>query len=118
MSAANVRSIRATVLAALAVCTVPAGTAHARLLFWPQWGYWCGDHAPSRQSHRQRHAEPKSAKKDQAQDAPNGPLQMIISIAHQRIAVYNKGARIGRAWVATDNPHHPRPLCAVSVISK
>jgi len=35
MSAANVRSIRATVLAALAVCIVPAGTAHARLLFWP-----------------------------------------------------------------------------------
>ncbi len=110
MSAANVRSIRATVLAALAVCTVPAGTAHARLLFWPQWGYWSGDHAPSRQSHRQRHAEPKSAKKDQAQDAPNGPLQIIISIADQRISVYDNGALIGRSSVSTGIPRHPTPL--------
>jgi len=118
MSAANVRSIRATVLAALAVCTVPAGTAHARLLFWPQWGYWSGDHAPSRQSHRQRHAEPKSAKKDQAQDAPNGPLQIIISIADQRISVYDNGALIGRSSVSTGIPRHPTPLGVFSVISK
>jgi L,D-transpeptidase catalytic domain len=118
MSAANVRSIRATVLAALAVCTVPAGTAHARLLFWPQWGYWSGDHAPSRHSHRQRHAEPKSAKKDQAQDAPNGPLQIIISIADQRISVYDNGALIGRSSVSTGIPRHPTPLGVFSVISK
>src|SRR6266542_4398952 len=47
MSAANV-AIRATVLAVLAVCIVPVGTAHARLLFWPQYGHWWGDHAPSK----------------------------------------------------------------------
>jgi len=118
MSAANVRSIRATVLAVLAACIVPAGTAHARLLFWPQWGYWSGDHAPSRHSHRQRHAEPKSAKKDQAQDAPNGPLQIIISIADQRISVYDNGALIGRSSVSTGIPRHPTPLGVFSVISK
>jgi hypothetical protein len=38
----SVQSIRATVLAVLAVCIVPVGTAHARLLFWPQYGYWWG----------------------------------------------------------------------------
>jgi hypothetical protein len=118
MSAANVRSIRATVLAVLAACIVPAGTAHAQLLFWPQWGYWSGDHAPSRHNHRHRHAEPKSAKKDQVQDAPNGPLQIIISIADQRISVYENGALIGRSSVSTGIPRHPTPLGVFSVISK
>jgi lipoprotein-anchoring transpeptidase ErfK/SrfK len=118
MSAANVRSIRATVLAALAVCIVPAGTAHARLLFWPQWGYWSGDHAPPRHSQRHRHAEPKSAKKDQAQDVPNGPLQIIISIVDQRISVYDNGALIARSSVSTGIPRHPTPLGVFSVISK
>ena len=117
MSATNVRSIRATVLAVPAACIVPAGTAHARLLFWPQWGYWSGDQAPSRQN-RHRHAEPKSAKKDQVQDAPNGPLQIIISIADQRISVYDNGALIGRSSVSTGIPRHPTPLGVFSVISK
>ena len=97
MSAAKVGSIRATVLAVLAVCIVSVGTAHARPLFWPQYGHWWGDHAPLRHSHRHRHATPKLAKKDQAQDAPNGPLQIIISIADQRISVYDNGALIARS---------------------
>jgi lipoprotein-anchoring transpeptidase ErfK/SrfK len=118
MSAANVRSIRATVLAALAVCIVPAGTAHARLLFWPQWGYWSGDHAPPRHSQRHRHAEPKSAKKDQAQDVPKGPLQIIISISDQRVSVYDNGALVARSTVSTGIPGHPTPLGVFSVISK
>src|SRR5262249_52752100 len=91
MSAANVGAVRATALVVLAFCIVPVGTAHARLVLWPQWGSWWGDHAPLRQSHRPRRAEPKSAKQDQAQDAPNGPLQIIISIADQRISVYDNG---------------------------
>src|SRR5262245_9381663 len=118
MSATNVRSIRATVLAVFAVCIVPAGTAHARLLFCPQWGYWSGDHAPPRHSQRHRRAEPKSAKKDQAQDAPNGPLQIIISIMDQRISVYDNGGLIARSSVSTGIPRHPTPLGVFSVISK
>jgi hypothetical protein len=109
MSAANVRSICATALAALAVCTVPIGAAHARL-FWPQWGYWWGDHAPLRHSHRHRHAEPKSEKKDQVQDAPKGPLQIIISISDQRVSVYDNGALVARSAVSTGIPGHPTPL--------
>src|SRR5262249_13326126 len=118
MSAANVRSIGATVLAALAVCIVPAGTAHTRLLFWPQNGYWGGDHAPSRYKHRHSHAEPKSAKKDQSRDAPSGPLQIIISIADQRVSVYDNGALIARSSVSSGIPGHPTPLGIFSVISK
>jgi L,D-transpeptidase catalytic domain len=118
MSAANVGSVRAIVLVVLAVCIMPVGTAHARLLLWPQWGSWWGDHAPLRHSHRPRHSEPKSAKKDQAQDAPNGPLQIIISIADQRISVYDNGGLISRSSVSTGIPGHPTPLGVFSVISK
>jgi L,D-transpeptidase catalytic domain len=118
MSAANVGSIRATVLAVLAVCIVPVGTADARLLFWPHYGYWWGHHAPLRHGHRHRHAKPKLEKKEQAQDAPNGPLQIIISIADQRISVYDNGALIARSSVSTGIPGHPTPLGVFSVISK
>ena len=118
MSAAIVGSIRATVVAVLAICILPVGTAHARLLFWPQYGYWWGDHAPLRHSNRHRHAKPTLAKKDQAQDAPNGPLQIIISIADQRISVYDNGALIARSSVSTGIRGHPTPLGVFSVISK
>src|SRR5260370_19147577 len=116
MSAANVGLIRATVVAVLAICIVPVGTAHARLPFWPQYGYWWSDHAPLRHSHR--HAKPKLAEKDQVQDAPNGPLQIIISIADQRISFYDNGALIARSSVSTGIPGHPTPLGVFSVISK
>jgi len=57
-------------------------------------------------------------KRDQAQDVPNGPLQIIISIADQRISVYDNGALIARSSVSTGIPRHPKPLGAFSVISK
>jgi hypothetical protein len=118
MSAANVGSIRATALAVLAICIVPLGTAQARPLYWPQYGYWWGDHAPLRHSHRHKHAEPTLEKKDQAQDAPSGPLQIIISIADQRISVYDNDALIARSSVSTGIPGHPTPLGVFSIISK
>jgi hypothetical protein len=118
MSAANVGSIRASVLVVLAVCIVPVGTAHARFVLWPQWGYWWGDHTPLRHSHPHRRSNPTLANKDQAQDAPNGPLQIIISIADQRISVYDDGALIARSSVSTGIPRHPTPLGVFSVISK
>ena len=118
MSPANVGSIRARALAVLAVCIVPIGTAQARPLYWPQYGYWWGDHAPLRHSHRHKHAEPTLEKKDQTQDAPSGPLQIIISIADQRISVYDNDALIERSSVSTGIPGHPTPLGVFSIISK
>jgi hypothetical protein len=58
------------------------------------------------------------AKKEQAQDVANGPLQLIISIADQRISVYDNGALIARSSVSTGIPRHPTPLGVFSVISK
>src|SRR5207245_9717790 len=116
MSAAIVGSIRATVVAVLAVCILPVGTAHARLLFWPQYGYWWGDHAPLRHSHR--HAKPKLAEKDQVQDAPNGSLQIIISIADQLISDYDNGTLIARSSVSTRIPDPPTPLGGFTALTK
>jgi hypothetical protein len=117
MSAANVGSIRATLLALLAVC-VPAETTQAQFLFWPQHGIWWSDYAPRRHAHRYRHTKPELVEKDEVQDAPNGPLQIIISITDQRISVYDNGALIARSSVSTGIPRHPTPLGVFSVISK
>jgi hypothetical protein len=47
-----------------------------------------------------------------------GPLQVVISIADQRISVYDNGALIARSSVSTGVRGHPTPLGVFSVISK
>src|SRR3954468_6785695 len=118
MSESRAKAIRAMALAVLAVCIVPAETAHAQFQFWPHYGAWWSRHAPVRHKHRHRHKEPQSAKKEQTRDAPNGPLQIVVSIAEQRIAVYDNGALIARSSVSTGVRGHPTPLGIFAVIGK
>jgi len=113
----NARLIRAT-LVALAVFVLPVGTAHAQSLFWPHYRSWWGDHAPFRHKHQHRHTKTDLTKKAQFQDAPKGSLQIIISIADQRISLYDNGALIARSSVSTGVQGHPTPLGVFSVISK
>src|ERR1700694_506700 len=110
--------IRATIVAAFAVVILPVGTAHAQFPFWPQDRSWWGDHAPFRHKHHHRHTKSESAKKAQSRDAPKGPLQIIISIADQRVSLYDNGALIARSSVSTGTPGHPTPLGVFSVIGK
>lgn len=62
------------------------------------------------------------AKRDDTQFAkpagPVGPLQIVVSIAKQRAAVFSKGVRIAEAPISTGVPGHPTPLGIFSVISK
>jgi len=119
MSRAKVALIRATVRALLVVCIVmPAGPTRAQFPFWQRPGLWWNGHASERHEHRHRHAKPELAEKDQAPEAPNGPLEIIISIADQRVSVYDNGALIARSSVSTGIPLHPTPLGVFSVISK
>ena len=60
----------------------------------------------------------KGASKDAAKAAAKGPLQIIISIADQRISLYDNGALIARSSVSTGVQGHPTPLGIFSVISK
>jgi hypothetical protein len=112
-----VRFTRSLLLAALAICILSVGTSHARSQFWPQHGSWWGDHA-FRHKHQHRHTKSDLAKKAQFQDAPKGPLQIIISIADQRISLYDSGALIARSSVSTGVEGHPTPVGVFSVITK
>jgi hypothetical protein len=111
-------AIRATLLAAFAACIFPIGTAHAKFSFWPQYGSWWGDHAPFRHNHQHRHTKSESAKENKPQESPRGPLQIIISIADQRVSLYDNGILIARSSVSTGVPRHPTPLGVFSVIEK
>jgi len=112
-----VRFGRSLLLAVLAICMLSVGTSHARSLFWPQYGSWWGNHA-FRHKHQPRATKPDLAKKTRPQDASKGPLQIIISIADQRISLYDNGALIARSSVSTGVEGHPTPLGVFSVISK
>src|SRR5262245_55805875 len=112
------RFIRSLLLAAFAVCMLSAGTpSHAQSPFWPQFRFWWGDH---QFRHKHQHERTKSdlTKTPQFQDAPRGPLQIIISIADQRISLYENGALIARSSVSTGVERHPTPLGVFSVLSK
>ena len=108
---------RTLVLAAIAICMISAGTpSHARSLFWPQFRWW--DDHQFRHKHQHNRTKSDLAKKPQLQDAPKGPLQIIISIADQRISLYENGALIARSSVSTGVQGHPTPLGVFSVLSK
>jgi len=111
-------AVRATLLSAFAVCLLPIGTAHAKFSFSPQYGSWWGDHAPFRHYHQHRYQKSESAKGNQPQETAKGPLQIIISIADQRVSLYDNGSLIARSSVSTGVRRHPTPLGVFSVIGK
>jgi hypothetical protein len=123
MCAAILRRIVSLIPAALvpagfAICLLSAGTpAHARSLFWSQSGFWWGDYQ-FRRKHHHKHTESDLTKKRQRQAASKGPLQIIISIADQRISLYENGALIAQSSVSTGVERHPTPLGVFSVIGK
>jgi hypothetical protein len=83
--------IRALVLAALAVCSLPSATARAQFFSWPHYRSWSGEHAPFRHKHQHghtnSHTKSELANKAAPRDTLKGPLQIIISIADQQIAL-------------------------------
>src|SRR5215467_8484120 len=110
------RFIRPLLMAVLAICMLSAGTpSHARSLVWPQFRWW-DDH---QFRHKHQHKRTKSdLAKPQFQDAPKGPFQIVISIADQRISLYENGTLIARSSVSTGVQGHPTPLGVFSVLGK
>jgi hypothetical protein len=111
-------AVRATLVSAFAVCLFPVGIAHAKFSFSPQYESWWGNHAPFRHNHQHRHAKSESTRGNQPQESPKGPLQIIISIADQRVSLYDNGSLIARSSVSTGVRRHPTPLGVFSVIGK
>lgn len=118
MPATRVGSICATIVVAAAAWNVAATPAHAQLSLWPQFRPSWGNHAPARHKHPDREETSRPREKAPAQEAQKGPLQIIISIADQRISVYDGGALIAQSSVSTGVPNHPTPSGIFSVISK
>jgi lipoprotein-anchoring transpeptidase ErfK/SrfK len=74
---------------------------------------------PKTDSQRQRAAKShESEPKTKSQEVAKGPLEIIISIADQRISVYDDGTLIGRSSVSTGVQGHPTPIGVFSVIGK
>ncbi|WP_426615605.1 L,D-transpeptidase [Bradyrhizobium sp. McL0616] len=109
---------RAITTAVFAIFMLPAGIAHAQFLFGPQHTFWPGQYAPYKHKHHHRQTNSESAKNARPEDPPKGPLQIIISIADQRVSVFDNGALIARSSVSTGTQGHPTPLGVFSVITK
>jgi lipoprotein-anchoring transpeptidase ErfK/SrfK len=65
----------------------------------------------------------KNTKKVRAEPAkefkpPAGPLQIVISVARQRLTLYANGAPIAHSPVSTGTASHPTPLGIFSIIQK
>src|ERR1700716_3430737 len=95
-----------------------AGIAPAQFLFWPQYRFAPGHYAPFKHKHHHRQTNSESAKNARPEDAPKGPLQIVISIADQRVSLFDNGALIARSSVSTGTLGHSTPLGVFSVISK
>jgi len=123
-----------TLMAALTLCLLSIGTAQAEL-FWPHsrsWGW--GDYGPLRSHHyrswgwgnyepfrQRRHRANKGyelEQKSKSLEVVKGPLQVIISIADQKISVYDDGTLLVRSSVSTGVQGHPTPVGVFSVIGK
>jgi hypothetical protein len=94
------------------------GIAHAQFLFWPQYRFWPGHYAPFKHKHHHQQTNSESSKNARPEDPPKGPLQIIISIADQRVSLFDDGALIARSSVSTGTQGHPTPFGVFSVISK
>src|SRR3979490_2691975 len=107
-----------TPLIAFAIFMLSAGIAHAQFQLWPQYTSWPGHYAPFKHKHHHRQTNSELAKNVRPEDPPKGPLQIIISIADQRVSLFDNGTLIARSSVSTGTQGHPTPLGVFSVISK
>ena len=123
-----------TLMAALMLCLLSIGTAQAEL-FWPHsrsWGWddygpvrphqyrswgW-GDYEPFRQKRQRANKGYELPQKPKSLEVVKGPLQIIISIADQKISVYDDGTLLARSSVSTGVQGHPTPVGVFSVIGK
>jgi len=109
---------RTIATAVFAISMLPPGIAHAQFLFGPQHTFWRSQYAPYKDKHHHRQTSSETAKSVRPEPLPKGPLQIIISIADQRVSLFDNGALIARSSVSTGMEGHPTPLGVFSVISK
>jgi hypothetical protein len=79
-------------------------------------------HHDKARRHRRRslddHEARRHSKEREPGKIPQGPLQIIVSINSQRVALYGNGVPVARSIVSTGVSGHPTPLGVFSVIQK
>ncbi len=99
----------------------------AEAFFWEGYRYRSG---PFFDFRAPRYARPKAKRAKAApaasaiKDGKNktapakGPLHVVVSIAQQRVVVYDDGVEIAQAPVSTGTPSHPTPTGVFTIIQK
>ena len=87
-----------------------------RPAFDPRRDTRTADPRPSKAARRKQLL--KEAGKKEGEKFPPGPLQIVISIKKQQLALYAGGQVVARSQVSTGVPGHPTPQGVFSVIEK
>src|ERR1700686_192665 len=106
------------ILIAFAAFMLSSGIAHAQFLFGPRDTFWPGHYAPFKHKPHHRQTNSESDRNARPEELSKGPLQIIVSIADQRVSLFDNGTPIARSPVSTGIPGHPTPLGVFSVIGK
>src|ERR1700722_6147112 len=96
---------RAITIAVFAILMLSAGTAHAQFWFPP----WPGQSTPFKHKHHHRQTNSGSAKSVRPEDTAKGPLLVIVSIADQRVSLFDNGGLLARSPGPTGTQTHPPP---------
>src|SRR3979490_2857232 len=107
-----------TPLIAFPIFILSAGIAHAQFPFWPQYTSWPGHYAPFKHKHHHRQTNSELAKNARPEDPPKGPLQTRISLADQRVSLFDNGTLIASPSDLAGTVGQLDPVLVFSVISK
>src|SRR5579871_3135732 len=112
---------RLAVLAAIGTLCVTS-QAEAAIYYWPDSAAPAVTHpVPKPQARRAkalRHGEKKSDIAVEKESKPQGPLIISISIAQQRLRIYDANGLFAESPVSTGMPGHATPMGVFSVIQK
>ena len=108
-------------VAFLASVASPAEAQHRYRYYSPYNGFtnMFGTFAPRRATRSAVPSRKPESQKDVGfGELPKGPLQIVVSIGSQRVALFANGERVAEGPVSTGVPGHPTPLGVFSVIQK
>src|SRR5262252_2561229 len=84
------------------------------------WSFGVDSRTPNWHQSRRRHHTAKSAElvKPETSKQPSGPLMLAVSIANQRVTVYDNGTPIATSPISSGMAGHSTPMGVFSVIQK
>jgi lipoprotein-anchoring transpeptidase ErfK/SrfK len=96
--------------------------AEAAIYYWSDSGsgFWqpAPSFVPQRRQRVRRHPDKKIETVEKEATKPQGPLIISISIAQQKMRIYDSNGLFAESPVSTGMPGHPTPMGVFSVIQK